>query len=145
MLGRVYPDASDDIERDDIRKTVQAVASNVPGVLEEMHLSEAEQDEARSRLNIQVGGGFLRLDGPLVTRHMIVFAAKLGLALYFDSTGKALPASGGIVPFWFSNVQSLRGEIPAEFLNALPAPKTLEQGPQICQRSISKLSIRGAR
>lgn len=128
MLGRVYPDAGDPIEKADIQKTISAVANNVPGVLNEMHLDDAEQELTRRRLGIGIGGGFLRLNGPLLTRHMTVFAAKLGLALYFDATGKALPVTGRIVPFWFSNVQSLEGKIPAEFLNTLPALKTLQQG-----------------
>jgi hypothetical protein len=59
---------------------------------------------------------------------MKVFAAKLGLALFFDATGKALPATGNVVPFWFSNVQSLQGKMPSEFVRALPEPKTLTQG-----------------
>ena len=125
MLGRLYPDAADPTEKSDVIKTISAVKNNMPGLLEEMHLGEAEQELARS---ISVGAGFLRLSGPLVTNHMTVFAAKLGLALFFDATGKALPASGNVVPFWFSNVQSLQGKIPLEFIRALPESKTLAQG-----------------
>jgi hypothetical protein len=68
---------------------------------------------------------------------MKVFAAKLGLALFFDATGNALPVTGRIVPFWFSNVQSLQGKIPSEFLKALPEPKTLAQG----KKSVLSVSV----
>lgn len=137
MLGRLYPDAPDPTEKSDFIKTISAVKNNVPGLLEELHLDEAEQELARKRLGISIGTGFLRLGGPLVTNHMKVFAAKLGLALFFDATGNALPVTGRIVPFWFSNVQSLQGKIPSEFLKALPEPKTLAQG----KKSVLSVSV----
>lgn len=108
MIGRMYPDAGDPVEKADIQKTISAVANNVPGVLEEMHLTEAEQMATRRRLGIELGAGFLRLDGPLVTRHMTVFATKLGLALYFEAVGRALPATGAVVPFWWRSLHTER-------------------------------------
>jgi hypothetical protein len=59
MIGRMYPDAGDPVEKADIQKTISAVANNVPGVLEEMHLTEAEQMATRRRLGIELGAGFL--------------------------------------------------------------------------------------
>src|SRR5262249_22019344 len=39
-----------------------------------------------------------------------------------------VPISGGVHPFWYSNVQAAKGEIPEELLATLPAPRTMTQG-----------------
>jgi hypothetical protein len=44
----------------------------------------------------------LRVNGPLVTKHMGVFGAKLGSALHFEATGSAVPLNGGVQSRWFT-------------------------------------------
>jgi hypothetical protein len=43
-------------------------------------------------------------DGPILNRHILPFAAKLGFALHFEMTGNAIPVAGGLKVMWFSNL-----------------------------------------
>jgi hypothetical protein len=122
LLGRVYPDGTD-LDTADLRKVLQAVANNLPGLLQEMMLSDAKQAAAKMPV-----GWVLRANGPILTSHILTFGAKLGLALHFELHKRAVPSSGGVLPIWFSNVQAVRGEIPNDLLAMLPAPRTMAQG-----------------
>jgi hypothetical protein len=124
LLGRVYPDGTD-VDVADLRKVLRAIANNVPGLLQEMMLSDAEQAAAK----IPVGWA-LRASGPILTGHILAFGAKLGLALHFELHKRAVPIAGGVLPIWFSNAQAVRGEIPENLLAMLPAPRTMTQGKQ---------------
>ena len=42
--------------------------------------------------------------------------------------GAPVPASGGVEPMWFSNLQAINGEIPDILFEMLPSPLTLRQG-----------------
>ena len=122
LLGRVYPDGTG-LDSADLKKVLQAVSNNVPGLLQEMMLSDAEHLAAKMPI-----GWALRANGPILTSHILTFGAKLGLALHFAHHQRPVPTSGGVMPIWFSNVQAGRGEIPPELLAMLPAPRTMTQG-----------------
>lgn len=102
---------------------MQAIANNIPGLLQEMMLPDAEQAAAKTPT-----GRALRANGPILTSHILTFGAKLGLALHFELHKRPVPISGGVLPIWFSNVQAIRGEIPTNLLAMLPAPRTMTQG-----------------
>jgi hypothetical protein len=108
-----------------LRKVLHAVANNVPGLLQEMMLSDAEQAAAKMPI-----GWALRANGPILTSYILTFGAKLGLALHFELHKRPVPVSGGVLPIWFSNVQAVRGEIPTNLLAMLPTPRTMMQGKQ---------------
>jgi hypothetical protein len=127
LLGRIYPDSEDAVHRSEVRRLMDAVGANVPGVLSEMYLPKGRRKLARSRLGMPVGE-VLRADGPLLTKHMLAFAAKLGLALHFEATGRCIPRSGRVRPAWFSNAQAFRGDIPPSLTAHLPPSRTLRQG-----------------
>jgi hypothetical protein len=122
LLGRVYPDGTD-MDAADMQKVLQAMSNNMPELLQEMMLSDAEQVAAKMPV-----GWALRANGPILTSHILTFGAKLGLALHFALHKRPVPISGGVLPIWFSNVQAVRGEIPTNLLAMLPAPRTLTQG-----------------
>src|SRR5215831_12272946 len=82
LVGRLSVDPSADVEAAEITKLFSSVRNNVPGLLEEMHFDPAEEKLVCKGLPLQKGGGALRANGPLVTRHMLVFGAKLGFALH---------------------------------------------------------------
>jgi hypothetical protein len=131
LLSRSYPDPVGDQELPEFRKLMLGVRNNIPGLLEEMKIGAGGQKLARISVPdnwSSAAGGFARVSGPLVSRYMWMFAAKLGLALHFESTGTPIPCSGALRPRWYSNVDHLRGEIPRELLDALPEPLTLRQG-----------------
>ena len=78
LLGRVYPDGTD-MDTADLRKVLQAVKNNVPGLLQEMMLSNAEQAAAKAK--VPAASWALRANGPILTSYILTFGAKLGLAL----------------------------------------------------------------
>jgi hypothetical protein len=81
-------------------------------LLEEMQVGHAEQTFARQLM--PAGAGVLRVNGPILQKHIGVFGAKLGLALHYEAHGSPAPAGGGVQPMLFTNVSALRGELPAE-------------------------------
>jgi hypothetical protein len=128
LLSRVAPDARDEEERAELRKLLQGVSNNVPGLLEEMHLDAPEQAIARNRLPQRAEGGLLKANGPLVSAHMQTFATKLGFALYYEITGRIVPTDGGVAARWFSNVDRVEGTFPLSVFDILLPPETLKQG-----------------
>jgi hypothetical protein len=130
MLGRTYPDGETEAEREEVHDLVQGVANNVPGLIEEMAIDPATQ---RARLsgtqNVPAGAGALRANGPILSRHMITFGAKLGFALHFELHKTHVPQEGGVQSMYFTNVNKARDELPTDLIGMLPGPpKTLQQG-----------------
>lgn len=129
MLARFWPDARTDLQERDIIRLLAAVRNNIPEVLREMDMGRGAEKIARKRPNMPADAHLLRADGPVLTKHLLTFSAKLGFALHFDIRGTPVPESGGVMPMWFSNYQALNGEIPPILFSMLPsAPKTLQQG-----------------
>jgi hypothetical protein len=128
MMARSLPSPDGETYQREVVKIFSAVANNVPGLLQEMDLPRGAEKLARKRYGIPEGMHPLRADGPIPTRHMLTFAAKLGFALHFETTGQAIPPPGGVQVMWFSNLQALNGEIPVELTSLLPQPLTLKQG-----------------
>jgi hypothetical protein len=132
LLSRTYSDHPTAIDEADLQKVLRAVGDNVPGLLQEMLLSDAKQLRAQRTMpkTISDRGWALRADGPILTSHILTFGAKLGLALHFELHQRPVPTGGGVQPIWFSNVQAAKGEIPDDLLAMLPAARTLTQGKQ---------------
>jgi hypothetical protein len=128
LLSRVAPDARDEEEEAELKKLLSGVSNNVPGLLEEMHLDAPGKAAARNRLPQPVEGGFLRVDGPIVSAHMQTFATKLGFALYYEIAGRIVPIDGGVAARWFSNVDQLEGTFPQSVFDVLLPAETLRQG-----------------
>jgi hypothetical protein len=76
-------------------------------------------DEAQAALNVS---------GPLVSRGMLLFGAKLGMALHYNETGAYLPHGGEVGVIWYSNEQALDGSVPQALFELLPERRTLRQG-----------------
>jgi hypothetical protein len=126
LLGRVYPDAK---VPEDLKKLLRGVRNNVPGLLEEMHLAAAARKFAwRDVPNMPPGAGLLRTNGPILTKHIHIFGAKLGFALHYETHGSPVPPEGGVQSMFFTNVNAMRGELPMELIGLLGAPQTLKQG-----------------
>jgi hypothetical protein len=125
LLGRVYLDA----DPADLERLLRGVANNVPGLLQEMEVAKAGQEFARRDIpQMPPGVGVLRVDGPILTKQIAVFGAKLGLALHYEAHRQPVPPGGGVQPMFFTNVSALTGDLPVEIINLLPAPRTLQQG-----------------
>jgi hypothetical protein len=92
LLGRLSVEPPADDEAEEFKKLLLAVRNNVPGLLEEMHIGRAGQKIARRTLPLQEGGGgVVRANGPLFTKHMLVFGAKLGFALHYEALKNVVP------------------------------------------------------
>ena len=128
LLSRVAPDGVSEAEKAELTRLLSGVSNNVPGLLEEMHLGQRAQRNARKRLPQPVQGGFLKTDGPLVSSHMQTFATKLGFALFYEVTGEIVPMTGGVAARWFSNMDRLEGTFPQSVFDVLLPPETLKQG-----------------
>jgi hypothetical protein len=142
LLGRVYPDSESDPRKEELKKLLSAVSNNVPGLLEEMLADEAEQHRARLDIpNMPPGSAVLRANGPILTRHMQTFGAKLGFALHFEAHGSFVPQEGGVQPMYFTNVSAAKSELPMEIINLLPSPRTLQQGKKDVRDQFSYSSL----
>jgi hypothetical protein len=53
LLGRVWPDASTELEHKEFKKLLSAIRNNVPGLLEEMQIGKAGQKLARREFPIR--------------------------------------------------------------------------------------------
>ena len=104
------------------------VAKRAPGVLEELF-----RPEKRKRVWLRdsglVASAFVQInaDGPLTMAYLTVFAAKLGMALYREHVGHALPLTGGVHINWFLNA-GLAQRTAEGILRILPVAGTLRQG-----------------
>jgi hypothetical protein len=135
LMGRMYPDSDTETGREELRKLLGAVSNNVPGLLEEMQVGRGEQKIAlRGIPNVPEGSAVLRANGPIMTRHMITFGAKLGFALHFEALGSVVPQCGGVQAMYFTNVNAAKGEMPTSLIEMLPERRTLMQG----KREVSK-------
>jgi hypothetical protein len=112
LLARAYPDAP---TPDDLERLLRGVRNNIPGLIEEMMSKPAR-------------AGDLRVNGPILTKHIDVFGAKLGLALHFEAHGLPVSPVGGVQTMFFTNKSALKGELPEELIQLMPAPRTLKQG-----------------
>jgi hypothetical protein len=130
FLGRVYPDPTSAADQADIRRILAGLKNNMPAVLQEMHVGRAGQKLARNRTRafLDESGGFLRLGGPLMSKHLDTFGCKLALAMHWEITKKIIPPIGGVAVRVYTNVEALERKIPDDLLRLLPGPQTLRQG-----------------
>ncbi len=129
LLGRTYPDSKLESAQSEVEKLLKAVSNNVPGLLQEMMPDARDQKFARRNIpNMSPDAGVLRADGPILKRHMRIFAAKLGFALHYEVHGTPVPQEGAVQVQYFTNVNAARGELPHQIIDMLPGPRTLKQG-----------------
>ncbi|UVF22504.1 hypothetical protein HPT29_025470 (plasmid) [Microvirga terrae] len=128
LIGRLSPDPTTQMEAGEFRKLLLSVHQNVPGLLEEMRTRRAGEKLEVKRLGVHPDSGIMRADGPILTKHMKVFGAKMGLALHAEAFKARVPHDGGVMPIWYSNAQAIRGELPQDLLGLLPPLDTLRMG-----------------
>lgn len=126
LMSRILPDASTDEGLAEVRKYLQAVANNVPGLLEEMNGPSEWREAAAAR--VPPGMHPLYCGGPLVSHHMERFAAKFGFAMHFEVTGQPIGPAGAVAARWYSNADVLEGKFPMEAWSVMRDPSTLRQG-----------------
>ncbi|WP_379878739.1 hypothetical protein [Lacibacterium aquatile] len=70
----------------------------------------------------------IALDGPILRRHMEVFSAKLGMALYREYVKAPLPPEGGVFTHWLSGIPQ---NVADAHFRILPNFDQLRQGKQV--------------
>lgn len=105
-LVKVHPEIADELrptfrQKKQMRKLAQAGA------------------EARAALNLQ---------GPTVSLALMLYGAKLGLALHWAETGKILPNAGRVGVIWYTNEVQYLGGVPQHLFEMLPEQRMLRQG-----------------
>jgi hypothetical protein len=116
LLGRVYPNA----QPDELKHLLRGVANNVPGLLQETQIGRAGQKFTRRNIpSLPADAGVLRANGPILTRHMEIFGAKLGFALHYEAHASPVPPAGGVQPMFFTNASALKGELLTELISLL--------------------------
>jgi hypothetical protein len=127
VICRSYPDDNTESAQLELRGLLTALRNNAPEILLEMHTPRAQAKFTAQRLG-RPDGGFLKLDGPSVSAHLEIFAAKLAFALHYFKTRKPIPHGGGTVTLMYSNVSLLEGHTPDEIIAHVGEPMTLQQG-----------------
>ena len=96
LVGRFYPDATTELQNEEARRLFEAINNNIPGLLQEMQIGESDEKLARGRVPFEADVGFARMDGPLISAYMQVFADKVGFALFYETSKSILPLEGAI-------------------------------------------------
>lgn len=104
------------------------VDRDAPGVRDEVF----DERKATTRWMKGVAGvltpkTIIHADGPLVKAYLDVFAAKLGMALYREHTGRPLALDGGVQTIWYMN-GGLSDKTALAHLSILPIDGSLKQG-----------------
>jgi len=99
LIARLHPHSeSGGWQKGEIRNLIRTVEIRAPGVREEL----SRQDKFLSGWMQRPESGLyqrmvrLVVDGPNVTAHLGVFGAKLGMALFREHVGVALPLEGAV-------------------------------------------------
>lgn len=127
FMGRLTPDPQDENEQDEMLDLLLGINADIPGIAFEFQSSRAHERRTLRQHGRTNGEGIL-LGGPIVGAHMEAFAARLGFALHFHATGKAIPALGGVAVRVFTNVDLLNDLVPSAVFEQLGPPTTLRQG-----------------
>ena len=100
-----------------------------PEIIDELRPTSKQNKEMRKLA--QAGAearAVFNLQGPTVSLALMLYGAKLGLALHWAETGKILPAEGRVGVIWFTREVQYRGGAPQHLFEMLPDQRMLKQG-----------------
>ena len=129
FVSHIHPfGMTDDWQFQTMLKMGNTLEQHAPGFNAELFRPENVKDDWR-----RDPGGILRrvkvinADGPILKRHLRVFAAKLGMALYRQHIGIALPLHGGVYVAHFLNA-GLSEKSAKAMLSMMPISGELKMG-----------------
>ncbi|TAY82301.1 hypothetical protein ELH86_24920 [Rhizobium ruizarguesonis] len=129
LLSRFYPDPATDGERKDFNKLALAAERHNPGLADEMRTDQLANLRRLGGAALKLPTwNFLHVGGPICTRAVNLFGAKLALALHYEATQRIVPSGGVIVLNRFSNVDAFTDEHAIDALQMFGAGKTLQMG-----------------
>jgi hypothetical protein len=112
------------VEASDRRRKLIELA---PGVLDEFFRPDRRQRVWAPHGLITTPFVQINADGPLTKAYLTVFAAKLGMALYREHIGRALPLDGAVYTKYFLNAGLSRNTAEG-ILRIMPIDATMRQG-----------------
>jgi hypothetical protein len=130
VVARLHPDNGErSWQVDETLKLLSALDAYAPGVREEMSRPRKSRSEWLRRPDTGLLQRVVRIsaDGPKLKAHLIVYGAKLAMALYREHVGTALPLTGAI---WcqFALNAGMTQEHLNERVRIMPLKETLRQG-----------------
>lgn len=122
------PEKKDDAHIESIARILPSLDKDAPGVREEVFSDlNAQEVILRKRSGLLVRSVKLRVESELAKIYLDIFSAKIGMALYRQHVGEALPLTGAVQTHWFSNV-GLGEDLAFKMLAMMPEQGTLKQG-----------------
>lgn len=135
LLAHISLNQKTEEQQQEFKKIVRALRNNCPDILKEMTSAEPKQIaelHAKQWFPALVKAGMaaptpLRLNGPLTKAAARMFARKLFTALYYKEYGMIIPAAGGIMLHWYSNVQRYDRKLPDEVIQMMPGRPIIQR------------------
>lgn len=144
FVGSVQFDNSEATD-DHFETKLKHLSKTQPEVLSEFWPTRRMEQSAGAYLFMDTDEscGALNLSGKRTAQAILLYGAKLGMALHWEKTGQILQKHQKVEVSAFSNIQALENEIPTEILELLPTPSTLRQGRKSSHHSFWYSSERG--
>ena len=120
---------SNESEKRSFEKMIESSIRHNPGLAAE--LFEVKNTSIFDRVvakDFYPDGVLINAKGPILNGAIKGFAAKLGLALHYERTGRIVPTTGFVVTSWFSNFDAATGRRTPQLVEYLSEPTTLKQG-----------------
>ncbi|MDB5529006.1 MAG: hypothetical protein JWR51_2109 [Devosia sp.] len=128
LFARTFPGIENERDDQEWARLMREVSRMVPGLIEEMYLSERDMNAVRLELSLAENEAVFFAGGPIAWAHMTAFGAKAGFALYHEITGQIVSPQGGVQVRWFTNEEMLSGEAPEILLARNGAYQFTAQG-----------------
>lgn len=126
VLSRMYPEPTTDEQRAEQVEVIRGFIANHRALAQRIYgqPDELVSFDGKPAHVMHVG------DVTELHRAMNGFAARLGLALYYQERGLIAPPRAPIVCRWYSNYELASGEGPAELVRQMGNARTLSMGQQ---------------
>jgi hypothetical protein len=130
FMARTFPGAASERENAEWTKLLNEVQRAAPGLLNEMMWANPHQMMGMQMLaeSIDENLAALKGNGPILSSYMQAFAAKIGFALHYESTGQFVPENGRIQVRWFTSGEIFGERIPTSLLESIEQIDILKQG-----------------
>lgn len=129
FIGSVQWHQTDESVHAHFEVKLQHLIRNHSDIVEELEPTARQTRQAGSTLDQDRDpAGALNLQGPLVSNAMLLYGAKLALALHWAERRQILPPSGRIGVIWWSNETAMLNKVPQQLFELLPTGRSLQQG-----------------
>lgn len=129
LMAHIMPfSTSENWQMATMQKMIKTIDQHVPG----FHAEFLRPENIKGDWILEPTGVYRRVkvisaDGPILKRHLSVFSAKMGMALYREHVGVALPNDGVVYSTHFLNA-GLSAKSAEAMLNMMPLPGELRMG-----------------